>query len=88
MHQGHAIVPLPALITRIKGEYTEMPGLRLTTAQACRLWQLDSPTCEHVMSALVNEGFLLPTNKGAFVAMPSVANPTKIGISTWRQRSA
>ena len=79
---------LRALITRIQGEYNEMPGLRLTTAQACRLWQLDSPTCEHAMSALVTEGFLLRTNNGAFVAMPSVANSAKIGISTWRQRSA
>jgi CheY-like chemotaxis protein len=70
MHQGHAVVPLRALITRIKGEYTEMAGLRLTIAQACRLWQLDPATCEHVMSALVNEGFLVRTKNRASVAMP------------------
>ena len=27
-----------ALLQRIRGEYSEMPGLRLTVAQAQRLW--------------------------------------------------
>lgn len=88
MHEHHAMSPLRALITRIKGEYNEMPGLQLTAAQACRLWQLDPPMCERVMVALVSEGFLLRTDNGAFVAMPSVAKPAKIEMSTWRQRSA
>jgi hypothetical protein len=88
MHESHARVPLRALITRIKGEYDEMPGLRLTMVQACRLWQLDPATCERVMVALVSEGFLLRTNDGAFVAMPSVAKPAKIDMATPRQRSA
>lgn len=30
----------PALTERIRGEFLEMPGLKLTTAQACRLWNL------------------------------------------------
>ncbi len=47
-----------------------MPGLRLTFAQACRLWNLDAPTCEHVLQLLVNERFLFCTPEGAFSAMP------------------
>jgi hypothetical protein len=42
-----------ALLARIRGEYREMPGLRLTVAQACRLWQLDAPTCTAVIEARV-----------------------------------
>ena len=42
-------------LRRIQGEYLEMPGLRLTVAQACRLWQVDAATCERVLAQLVRE---------------------------------
>ena len=62
--------PLESLLARIRGEYSEMPGLRLTFAQACRLWQVDAPTCEAVLEQLVRERFLLRTLEGAYVALP------------------
>ena len=64
--------PVPESITaRVRGEYREMPGLRLTFPQACRLWQLDATTCESVLQSLVDEGFLLKTPDGGFIAGPS-----------------
>jgi hypothetical protein len=30
------------LVTRVRGEFFEMPGLRLTFEQACPLWQMDA----------------------------------------------
>ena len=57
-----------ALASRIRGEYLEMPGLSLTCAQACRLWQLDDATCSAVLRRLVAEGFLARTPHGSFVA--------------------
>src|SRR5260221_4617557 len=30
-----------SLVARVRGEYREMPGVRLTVAQACRLWHVD-----------------------------------------------
>jgi hypothetical protein len=59
---------LEALIARIRGEYCEMPGLRLTLAQACRLWQVDSTTCQPLLEQLVREGFLYQTTDGAYLA--------------------
>jgi hypothetical protein len=64
--------PLDALVTRVRGEYQEMPGLRLTLAQACRLWQVDASTCERLLEQLVRERFLYKTNTGCYVAMPPV----------------
>jgi hypothetical protein len=58
------------LLRRIRAEYREMPGLRLTTAQACRLWQLDAKTCETVLARLLDEHFLHCTRDGAYVAFP------------------
>lgn len=63
--------PPEMLVTRIRGEYREMPGLRLTAAQACRLWQIDAPTCDVVLQTLVSEGFLLRRQDGKFIARPS-----------------
>lgn len=60
-----------ALLARIRGEYREMPGLRLTLPQACRLWHLDRPTCRAVLNDLLAERFLHQTPDGAYVALPS-----------------
>jgi hypothetical protein len=66
---GGADAPLlEALVVRVRGEYFEMPGLRLTFAQACRLWQVDVSTCQTLLEQLVREGFLRKTNNGFFVA--------------------
>jgi hypothetical protein len=60
-------LPRPELIRRVRSEFTEMPGLRLTTAQAQRLWQLDADQCEALLDALIEERTLKRTPDGAFV---------------------
>jgi len=55
------------VLRRVKGEYLEMPGLRLTIAQAQRLWGLDRAVCDALLGALVEAKFLLRTRDGAFV---------------------
>ena len=62
--------PLESLVARIRGEYSEMPGLRLTFVQACRLWQVEASTCEMLLEQLVRETFLLKTVDGAYIASP------------------
>ena len=54
-------------LRRVQGEYIEMPGLRLTTAQAQRLWGLDGAVCAALLDALVDAKFLFRTRDGAFV---------------------
>ena len=54
-------------LRRVRGEYIEMPGLRLTTAQAQRLWGLDRAACDALLGALVDAKFLFRTRDGAFV---------------------
>jgi len=46
------------LLHRVHGEYMEMPGLRLTLAQACRLWNADPTASLDVLNRLVEEQFL------------------------------
>lgn len=47
-----------ALLRRVRGEYREMPGMRLTVDQAMRLFMLDRGTCVRVLHSLVAAGFL------------------------------
>ena len=46
------------LVGRIRSEFLEMPGLRLTVLQASRLWGLDEESCRRVIDALVGASFL------------------------------
>lgn len=55
------------VLRRVRGEYIEMPGLRLTSAQAQRLWGLDRASCDALLGALVDSKFLFRTRDGAFV---------------------
>ncbi|MBI4477622.1 MAG: hypothetical protein HY654_10640 [Acidobacteria bacterium] len=45
-------------LARIRGEFLEMPGLRLTPAQARRLWGLDAGVCQCLLDRLVLAHFL------------------------------
>ena len=58
-----------ALVQRVQCEFREMPGLRLTPPQACRLWGLDRETCGSLLSRLVDAKFLTRTRDGAFVQL-------------------
>lgn len=60
------------VLRRVRGEYIEMPGLRLTTAQAQRLWGLDRASCDALLGALVDAKFLSKTRDGAFVRSENV----------------
>jgi hypothetical protein len=55
------------LLQRIKSEFLEMPGLRLTRPQARRLWGLDDVSCSALLAALVDSQFLFQTRDGAFM---------------------
>lgn len=47
-----------AIGTRIRAEYCEMPGMRLTVPQAARLFNLEVALCARVLESLVIAGVL------------------------------
>jgi hypothetical protein len=55
------------ILRRVRAEYLEMPGLRLSPAQAQRLWGLDRSACEDLLQALTDTHFLARTKDGYFV---------------------
>ena len=54
------------IIRRIRAEYTEMPGLRVTEPQAQRLWGLDAQTCRSALAYLIDTQFLCYTPAGLY----------------------
>ena len=61
------MMPSDRLVTRIRAEFREMPGLRLTFAQACSLWHLEPADCERVLTTLLKQAFLRRTPEGMFI---------------------
>jgi hypothetical protein len=58
--------PLEVLLQRVRGEYLEIPRLRLTPSQAQRLFELEPFTCAAVLEALLTENFLFRSSDGLF----------------------
>ena len=67
------------VLQRIQGEFLEMPGLRLTPAQAQRLWGLERDVCDALLGALVDAKFLAQTRDGAFVRMEGARVTNVVG---------
>ncbi len=59
------------LVARVRGEYLEMPGMRLTFEQASRLWGLEPQACRHVLRALIELGFLSCGSDGRYARSSS-----------------
>jgi hypothetical protein len=59
-------MPHKTMLERIRGEYLEMPGLRLTLEQARRLCGVERALCQMVLDALVDEKFLSVKADGAY----------------------
>lgn len=75
MHTSR-VQPLNDIVGRVRREFLEMPGLRLTEPQARRLWTLEPSLCSAALTTLVNSGFLLQTPEGSFLRV-DVASPVK-----------
>jgi hypothetical protein len=67
-----------AALLRIRAEYREMPGLKLTTAQATRLWQLDPRHSEELLNALVVDGLLRRSSDGAYLVSSEPSRSRKV----------
>jgi hypothetical protein len=67
-HEAAASDVIPRdVLQRVRAEFLEMPGLRLTRAQARRLWALDETLCDAILAALVEARFLVHSGSMAFM---------------------
>jgi hypothetical protein len=57
------------LLDRIRAEYLEMPGMRLTLKQVQRLCGVDGLACQIVLDSLVEVKFLCLKSDGAYARL-------------------
>ena len=55
------------VLERLRAEYLEMPGMKLTIEQIQRLCGIESRMCGLVLDALVKESFLRLNSDGTYV---------------------
>ena len=83
---------LPIHVRRIYSEYLEMPGLRLTSAQAQRLLGLEADVCADALQFLIDTGFLRRTDGGQYVRLADglvASSPMRMARATLgRQHNA
>ena len=56
-----------ATLSRVPGEFEEMPCMRVTARQASTLLGLSEPASSRVLSRLAEEGFLSRTPQGEYI---------------------
>jgi hypothetical protein len=72
----YPVVAGDELLLRALHDFDEMPTLRLTIAQAMRLWNLDRPTCQRLMDTLVEAHLLEADAAGVYGRPASVVPPS------------
>ena len=69
------------IVERVRAEFLEMPGLRLSAEQIRRLCGLDGTVCQIVLDQLLDTNFLRRTSDGQYIrtadGRPSRANTSK-----------
>ena len=71
-----------ALVTRIKSEFNESPGMCLTLRQGARLWGIGPEECATVVDRLVAEKFLRWTSNGELVRSESGGYGSRSGVES------
>jgi hypothetical protein len=56
-----------ATVARVRGEFDEMPCMRVTAQQAAALLGLQPPVSRWVLDRLEDEGFLAKTDQGEYM---------------------
>jgi hypothetical protein len=62
----HHVQGFEAAVRRAEAEFLEMPGLKLTEAQAARLWSCEAQVASAVLARLTESLFLVRTRSGSF----------------------
>jgi hypothetical protein len=74
-----AVMDTDALVTRIKSEFNESPGMCLTLRQGARLWGIAPEECARIVDLLVSQEFLRWTRNGELVRTESGGYSSRCG---------
>jgi len=82
----------PHVLERIRAEYLEMPGMRLTIGQVQRLCGVGEAVCLLAMDTLVQSNFLCLNSNGTYSRLtegrPSIQRQAKAALKTIPQSAS
>jgi hypothetical protein len=79
------------VVSRLRGEFLEMPGLRLKSVQVQRLCGVERTVCEAVLDLLVDEKFLTVRSDGHYARLTTGdRHPAKADVTTeaWAKQAS
>jgi hypothetical protein len=79
-------LPYQQAFERIRAEFMETPGMRLTPEQVSRLAGVDRAVCRSVLEDLVRAGFLIGSNGSYIRRQHEVAPVSRSGLRRTRRR--
>jgi hypothetical protein len=72
------------VLARLRAEYLEMPGMKLTTTQVQRLCGIEQTMCTLLLDVLVESQFLTRKSDGTYVRLtegrPPLPSPANAGL--------
>jgi hypothetical protein len=75
------------VLERVRAEYLEMPGMKLTADQVQRFCGVESAACKPILDALVQTGFLSLRHDGTYVRQTdgelSLPRSRKAPLKVW-----
>jgi hypothetical protein len=63
------------VLERLRAEYLEMPGMKLTIGQVQRLCGIEQTMCKLILDALVKTSFLCLKSDGTYVRLTEGSSP-------------
>jgi hypothetical protein len=68
------------VLERVRAEYLEMPGMRLTARQVQRLCGIEVAVCAHVLDLLVTKKFLRRHADGTYTRLAdgTIPGPSRV----------
>lgn len=90
-------LPDERLVQRLRAEYIEMPGMKLTIEQVRRLCGIEETICRTVLESLVQTRFLFLRADGTYVRVtegsPAQSRPAKATLErsrppAWSRRAS
>ena len=74
-------MPQSALLARVRAEYLEMPGLKLTLEQAQRLCGVERAPCQQMLDMLVDLKFLCVKSNGTYARVTDGADILRLPLA-------
>jgi hypothetical protein len=78
---GHQTKMIEDVLTHLRAEYMEMPGMQLKAGQVQRLCGIEQTMCQQVLDSLLESKFLCLKSDGAYARATDGYHPHPVPVN-------